>query len=81
MIKIILIALFSCGWVAPLYFACSEYSRHLDILLHQEQVDNSIGLLYVTEKFLLLACIWLTAVIFFWSVTIGKRIFLSKKSS
>jgi hypothetical protein len=81
MIKIILIALFSCGWLAPLYLVCIEYARRLDILLRQEQEDNSIGLLYITEKFLFLACIWLAAVIFFWSVAIGKRIFLSRKSS
>jgi hypothetical protein len=78
--KIILIALFSCGWLALLFFACSEYFRYLDILMRRELEDYSLSPLYSGEKFFLFTCIWLAAVIFFWSVMIGKRIFPRRQS-
>lgn len=79
--KLILIALFSCGWLFPLFLTISEYFRYLDTHLRPEVEDQSLSPLYVAHQFLFFTCIWLAAVIFFWSIMIGKRIFPGKKSS
>jgi hypothetical protein len=76
--KLIPIALFSCGWLAPLYIAYSFYAKYLDRLQSQEL--HSFPLLGTSEKFFLIACIWLAAVVIFWSLAIGKKIFQDASS-
>jgi hypothetical protein len=73
--KLTFVALLSCGWLAPLYIAYSFFAKYLDILQRQEQDEYSLSFLYVSEKIFLIACIWLAAVIIFWSLAIGKKIF------
>ena len=67
----LLVALFSCGWVLPVWLAASQYVAYVRVelapRLSGEDPVNSFPFLPFVERMLAVASVWLVLVLFFWA--------------
>ena len=66
-----LVAIFSAGWIIPLCVSASSmftfFSQEVLPRLRGEHPLNSFPFVHFSEQAFMVACIWLAAVILFWS--------------
>ncbi len=72
-IRCVLTAL-SSGWVVPAYGAMISYTRYLELLQEDTQMDSFPHLSFA-ESNLRITIVWLLAVIAFWTWVSSKNLF------
>jgi hypothetical protein len=77
-LKVVGLAIFSGGWLVPLYLAYNFYVIYLENELHmrleQQAPLTSFPFLRLSRQALLVACAWLMIVILIWSILFGRKL-------
>lgn len=65
----------SAGWVLPLYLALAMLMAGIERVKLGDVVLDGLPFFPEARRMLLIACVWLVAVVFFWAFVGGYRLF------
>jgi hypothetical protein len=72
----ILIAMFSAGWLLPLWLSANSMFTFFNVelwpRLRGENPLNSFPFVHFSERAFTVSCVWLAAVIVFWTWRLGR---------
>jgi len=68
-----LLAAASAGWVLPMYLALTLLMAGIEKIKLGDAVLDSFPFFPEARRMLLIACVWLVAVLFFWAFVAGYR--------